>query len=257
MSAFLKSGRRSAGSAFGGTHARMQAAPYDPAQQARRSMIAKVHICKKELGLSEEDYRDMLEEHGGARSASDCTNEGLIRFLDWAKSRGFAAKPRNPASRRSADHPTALKARAMWISLHHLGVIDNASEAALEAFARRQLKCDAMQWADQGQMFKLIEALKAMAERAGWSQQTGQTHSAEGAIRVLKINLLKALCEKLKAAGRAEPTWTLPGIAHRLCGYTGFGSALQWPLGDLDRLAASFGKILRVNDGSEGPFNEE
>lgn len=221
----------------------------DPAQQKRRSMIAKVHLAKKALNLTEDDYRDMLAEHGGARSAADCDDAGLIRFLDWAKTKGFSAQAKGTPRRRVADHPTAKKARALWISLYHLGAISKPGETALEAFARRQLKCEALQWADQGQMFKLIEALKAMAERDGWAQSTSGADSADGAVRMLKVNLLKAQAVKLKEKGLAQPTWSLSGVAHRLLGYTGFGSPLQWPHGDLDRLAESFGRLIRGEGG--------
>ncbi|MFX8708345.1 regulatory protein GemA, partial [Acinetobacter baumannii] len=67
-------------------------------------------------------------------------------------------------------HPMARKARALWISLHKLGVVHNPSEQALEAFAKRQLGCEKLVWARQSDAYRLIEALKSMAERAGWRQ---------------------------------------------------------------------------------------
>src|SRR3546814_16890334 len=57
-----------------------------------------------------------------------------------------------------------------------LGVVRDPSESALEAFAARQLNVEQLQWADQGRVYKLIEALKAMAERAGWSQNLAHVH---------------------------------------------------------------------------------
>ena len=69
------------------------------------------------------------------------------------------------AGKKAATHPMARKARALWISLHHLGVVQNPAEEALEAFARRQLKCERLSWANQRDAHKLIEALKAMAQR--------------------------------------------------------------------------------------------
>jgi hypothetical protein len=81
-------------------------------------------------------------------------------MIEQMKRQGFTPKK---AASSAADHPFAAKARALWISLYHLGAIDNPSEQGLEAFARRQLQCMKMQWANQAQAYKLIEALKAIA----------------------------------------------------------------------------------------------
>ena len=156
------------------------AARFNPADSARRTMLAKVHIARKELRLQEPEYRAMLERITGHDSAGDCSVAQLGAVLDELKAKGWKptvfvnqdkqTRPRTAPGRAPADHPVARKARAMWISLHRLGVVRDSSDRALDAFARRQLGVDAMQWADQGLAYKLIEALKAMAERAGWSQ---------------------------------------------------------------------------------------
>ena len=67
------------------------------------------------------------------------------------------------------------------VSLHQLGVVRDPSEGALESFGRRQLGVDRLQWADEGQAYRLIEALKAMAERAGWKQDVGTLTGADAA----------------------------------------------------------------------------
>ncbi len=138
-----------------------------------RPALAKVAIARKELGLDEETYRAILERLTGHRSAKDCTDAQLGRVLDELKAKGWTPRPfagQKSKSVRRADHPAAKKARALWISLHQLGAVRDGSEKALEAFARRQLQVEQLQWADAARVYKLIEALKAMAERAGWDQ---------------------------------------------------------------------------------------
>ena len=162
------------------------------ASPARRGMIAKVHLGAKELGLNEDSRRDLMQRVTGKRSAADCSDGELDAILADYRTKGWkptalgGGRPARPAGqaatpyrRPAADHPVARKARALWISLHQLGVVSNRSEKALEAFARRQLKVEALQWADQSQGFRLIEALKAMAERAGWSQDVGDLEGPE------------------------------------------------------------------------------
>lgn len=184
-------------------------AAFDRAHQARRAMLAKVHIAKKELGLDDEVYRAVLQRASGRTSAGDCSAGELAEVLDAFKAKGWkpavagrAAAPRGVARQhpgaRAADHPVAKKARALWISLWRLGVVRDRTDKALEAFARRQLKVERLQWADQGQGYKLIEALKAMAERAGWSQDLAGVEP-ERQVEVLKSRLEAAIL------ARAEP----------------------------------------------------
>ena len=191
-------------------------------------MLAKVHLARKELGLDEGTYRAVLSRVTGLESAGSCSEGQLGQVLDEFKRLGWKpapiaarARPKvvvdnklargpSPAKRRAADSPMAGKARAMWISLHQLGVVRNPSEQALEAFARRQLKVEQLQWADQGQAYKLIEALKGMGERAGWDQ-----HLKDGAdFRELKARLIEAqwkIAARLGAVadfgGNAMMTW--------------------------------------------------
>lgn len=172
----------------------------------RRANVTKVQIAKRDLGMDDGTYRAMLERLTGRTSSTACSDQQLGVVLDELKAKGWKpkvvqggkirgrsgkvvidelAKAEPRAGRAVASNPVAKKARALWISLHQLGEVRDPSESALEAFARRQLKVDRLQWANQSQGFRLIEALKAMAERAGWSQ-------ADGDVRQLKERLFEA-----------------------------------------------------------------
>jgi phage gp16-like protein len=167
-----------------------------------RPALAKVAIARKDLGLDEETYRAVLERLTGKRSAKDCSDGQLGLVLDEFKAKGWT--PRHggarPTKLRVVDPPAVRKARALWISLHRLGVVRDGSDAALESFARRQLKVEVMNWGDQARLYKLIEALKAMAERAGWSQDVRGIDDAEGQ-RVTLLMRLDALILAKAAAG--------------------------------------------------------
>lgn len=142
----------------------------------RKSLLAKVHMGAKDLGLDDDTRRDLLERVTGHRSAGDCDDAALVSVLNEYRRQGWKpATPqqqmaRNITRHAQANHPVAKKARALWISLHQLGVVRDPSEKALEAFGKRQLKVDRLHWADQAQAEPLIRALKTMAQRAGWSQ---------------------------------------------------------------------------------------
>ncbi|MFN3749357.1 MAG: gp16 family protein, partial [Sphingorhabdus sp.] len=138
-----------------------------PSFSNRRAMIGKVHVAKKELGLDDDSYIAVIARvTHGKMSSADCSDAELVAVIEEFRKLGWQAKPKNPAPRH-ADHATARKARALWISLAQLGAIENGSEKALEAFATRQTGVDRMQWTDQALMYKLIEALNAIAMRNG------------------------------------------------------------------------------------------
>jgi phage gp16-like protein len=194
----------------------------------RRTMIAKIHVAKKELGFDDGDYRALLERVTGKVSTTAMNAGEMGRVLDelarlgWAPMAGGKVQKRSgtrPAAeaayRGGADHPAAKKARAMLISLGMLGVIRNPSEAALEAFARRQMGTTQLQWADQAQVYKLIEALKAIAQRHGWDQNVAGLGDP---IWTLKLRLCGAILRRLVAAGVVPPEETVATVAAGVLG---------------------------------------
>lgn len=209
-------------------------------------MLAKVHIAKKQLGLAEDDYRAVLNRVAGRMSAGECSAEELEKLLAEFAAKGFTAKARQGSGAgapRPADHPSAKKARALWISLHHLGAIADPSEKALEAFARRQLKVQRLQWADQALAYKLIEALKAIGERHGWAQGI-EGIPANATVLVLKRRLVKAIQAKLVATGVVPEDWRLSRVVMELTGEA-FVALVLATSEELDTLAKALGDRLR------------
>jgi len=182
----------------------MTAARKFTSDNGRRALLAKVHLAKKDLRLDDETYRDILERETGRRSSAECSVQELENLVAHFRRQGFVPKTvaggrkdsavqRRP---RPADHPVAKKARALWISLHQLGVVENASEQALEAFAKRQLGVERLQWMDQGFSSKLIDALKDWAKREGWDQDLRGIEKSRQ-VRILKVRLAWTQARKL------------------------------------------------------------
>lgn len=200
------------------------------ADDRRRKRLAKVHVAKKDLGLEADDYRAVVERVTGRRSAGDCTDRQLGDLLAEFGRLGF--KGAAPV-RRQASSPIATKARALWISLHQLGVVRDPSEAALEAFGRRQLGVDRLHWANAREGFRLIEALKAMADRHGWDQRVDDRLSQAARVRLLKDRLVGAQLVRLEAAG-AMPSG--PIAADRS----------GWSVAQLESAAAHLADLIRA-----------
>lgn len=210
-----------------------------PPRPGRKMMIAKIQIAKKQLGFDDGDYRAVLERITGKTSTTVMTEAELGLVLDEFARLGWKPAPGKGKSSRRADHPAAKKARALWISLGLLGAIRNSSEAALESFAKRQLKGVRLQWADQQHVYKLIEALKSMAERHDWSQSTVGLLDA---VWTLKLRLCEAIARRLVAEGAVPPTFR---IADELAARFGITGRVR-ELGErhLEQLASSLGARL-------------
>lgn len=239
--------------------ARHQVAPH------RRAMLAKVHLGAKQLGLDDDARRDLLERITGRRSSADCSDAQLDLVLAEFKRLGWkpVAQPgRSPkadaapskAVRRPADSPVALKARALWISLWQLGVVRSSTEVALEAFAKRQLGVESLQWADAGKAFRLIEALKAMATRAGWDQAATPV-GKQTELEALKAALVRAQWRRLHELG--EVAWSSDSACityccrQRVCRMLG---GFQWlSEGELDAMTGHLGDWIRRAIATRAP----
>ena len=225
-------------------------ARFDASAQRRRALLGKVHLAAKALNLAGDAYRDVLFGVTAKASAGDCSEAELVAVVERMKALGWKpAAPKGRKGHRPADHPSAMKARALWISLHHLGAIDNASEMALEAFAKRQLKVERLQWVNQRETFRLIEALKAIAERHGWSQSTEGLAVAVVPI-VLRRRLVERIVEQMQKIGLIPADWTIERAAWRLCGIN--CRPLFATTGELDELAKALGDKLRTAKSATG-----
>lgn len=221
---------------------RARPAQFDRATQHRRAMMAKIHIAIKDLNVDEDDYRQAVFDKTGQMSLSKCTDAQLDQVLDWLKSKGF-----RPLAKRggtpAATHPMARKARALWISLYHLGAVKNPSEQALEAFAKRQLGCDKLVWARQSDAYRLIEALKSMAIRNGWRQSGIRGEKLTPLI--LQTHLCEVILARLKAGGAIPAEWSLERTARSLCGTEDMDFSWPFAIEQFARLAERLGRKLR------------
>lgn len=138
-------------------------------KNARAAKIRMIQVAKRQLGLDEDTYRAAIAlAVPGKTSSSDCTVGQLDRIIDHLKKKGF--KPKKPAGapprpeRRTLDTSVeASKARAVWLLLVEIGVVRDASEAALNAYVKRQAGVDDLRWVKN--MEPVIEGLKAWAAR--------------------------------------------------------------------------------------------
>jgi hypothetical protein len=123
----------------------------------------------REIGMSEEQYRDMLLEFGaklkdGKPSASTLSIPALERVLSHLKSCGF--RPRKAGTPVNFKQGQIAKCKKLWDLLFEAGVMRQPySEASLTKYAFRMTGVNNIHWATSTGLAKTIEALKAMAKR--------------------------------------------------------------------------------------------
>ena len=116
--------------------------------QMRQADLQKIHIAKKQLGLSEDDYRAAVlsVSKGKTDSAGELDMQGRAALLAHFKRSGFKvrhARKDNAGKRRTPSRPVADRSeqvkmmRALWLRLHESGAVENADEQGLVTFAEK------------------------------------------------------------------------------------------------------------------------
>ena len=142
----------------------------------RTAELAQIHIAKKQLALSDDDYRAAIlaASKGATDSAGALTPQQRVTVLAHFKRAGFKVRharkdsdgKRKTPSRPIADRSDQLRMmRALWLRLHESGGIDSADEQGLVSFAKKQTGIEALEWLSVEQNQKCIEIMKRWLER--------------------------------------------------------------------------------------------
>lgn len=115
--------------------------------------LAVIHIVKRELGLSEEAYRDMLERFAGVRSAKDLDEKGFRRLM-----RGFTS------SRHYRINQDGLTFRQK-LYIHHLADTLGWNRPHLNNFLHKYFKKERVDRLTKKEAGKVIAALKNIDKR--------------------------------------------------------------------------------------------
>lgn len=138
-----------------------------------KRLISAVHVGKNQLGMDDDTYRSLLKQVTGKTSTLKMSLWELKKVLEAMKSKGFKYKKtstrrQSPPSRGA----TVDKLRAIWITMHQHGFIKDGSEAALDAYVRRQTKSEnngqgiaAAAWLQGELCDKVLESLKQWHRR--------------------------------------------------------------------------------------------
>jgi phage gp16-like protein len=132
-----------------------------------RADLAKIHIAKKDLCLTDEVYRDILKSRFKKDSAAKLTSGQAFSLINYFQKLGW--KPTRQQQLPGLSVPSDKQSRkilALWISLADAGVVKDRSDRAMMSFVKRQTGRDHLRWCDKADKNKVIEALKDWAGRA-------------------------------------------------------------------------------------------
>ncbi|SDO77797.1 Protein of unknown function [Rhodoferax sp. OV413] len=148
------------------------------ARDHRNTDLAKIHLAKKQLNMSDDDYRAMLWTQGRVHSAKDLDFAGRRAVMDYlTKTAGFKSAPAKPSSKptarpkRPTPAPDALplvrRIRAQLISL------ERKPDEYADGVAKQMLGTDAPQffeWCHPRDLYKISQALGVEQQRKGAPQ---------------------------------------------------------------------------------------
>lgn len=133
--------------------------------QARPNALAQIHIAKKQLGMDDGTYRDMLWGVARVRSAKDLDHGARQKVLDHLKACGFKSsqpKTPTPGRPRNMSHP---ERGPMLRKVEALLLSSNRPWAYAHEMAKRMFKVDDVAFCHEGQLHDLVAALEVDKRR--------------------------------------------------------------------------------------------
>lgn len=196
---------------------------------SRNSMIGRLHQLAKQQGLDEDTYRAKLEQVTGQRSAAKLNDTDLARAID-----AFDVKP--------TENPHHAKIKALFIACWNLGALESGTDAALDAFVKRQTGKARLAFVTPGEGASVTEALKDILKRNGFAIPASDPGGMEA-----RRQLLIAQWTKLHELGavRVGHPWALDKYVSAPRYLTCAGSIINMKRHQLDKCARDLGAWIR------------
>ncbi|MBK0062404.1 MULTISPECIES: gp16 family protein [unclassified Acinetobacter] len=126
---------------------------------SRNQRIAAIHMGKKQLGLDEDIYRDLLEQVTGKRSAKDMTDDDLVKVLQHMEKLGFSKK-------EFGHKPSVTLSKAQLINKIEALLADMGKHwNYAHGCARKMFKKDQVQFCTEYELWKVVAALEINKKR--------------------------------------------------------------------------------------------
>ena len=128
-----------------------------------------IHVAKKQLGIDDETYRDILRVQCGVSSSKDLTQAGVKRLMSRFRELGFndGKEGKRYGKRAGMATPDQIRyVRDLWRHYH-----GEDNDRALGRWMGRSFGVSDLRFLDSKVVNSVINALREMVNR----QQTGKT----------------------------------------------------------------------------------
>jgi phage gp16-like protein len=132
-----------------------------------QKLLAKIHIAKKELNLSDDIYRDILYRKFRVGTSAALSNSQAMVLVHHFKDLGWQpkTKPKKYDDQKgdiySATPAQKRKIEAMWHDLYR----GNEETKHLRQFLWNHFKISDIRFLDKDKAYDVIEAMKSMTRR--------------------------------------------------------------------------------------------
>lgn len=147
----------------------------------RKRDLAKIHMAKTQLAMSDDSYRALLRRvTGGKDSASQLTATERAKVIYELERLGWA--PKKATRKHQPEDWRAPRIRLifrLWYWLYDRQVIRSRTPQSLLAFCQQHMDAEKLEWASSDELNKCVEALKSWQKRVE-STQKGGIHTVTG-----------------------------------------------------------------------------
>jgi hypothetical protein len=138
-----------------------------PNPAASTKLIRAVQACRRKVMGLEDDaaWRAFLVQTTKLDSLRAMAPRQLGLVIDALHRAGAPKAPGARPAHRLDDRPQARMARGLWIELADAGIVQDRRDAALDRFVERVTHRSSIRFCREGELNKVLEALKAMRDR--------------------------------------------------------------------------------------------
>lgn len=119
--------------------------------------IRRIHVAARDLGMDDQQYRDLLATNfGGKTSCKDLTPGQVRKLFAIYKAKGWRPAKKSSWKRDDQDR----KIVALWLQLHKAGIVKDRRDHAIMGFVKRMTGVSHLRWCAPWQKSLVIEELK-------------------------------------------------------------------------------------------------
>lgn len=121
----------------------------------RKSLIAKIHIGKNQLGLDDDTYRGLLANTTGKTSCTEMSDNELHQVLNVMVQKGFKS-----SSSFWGNRPSPSEDKKIYLAkITALLCKHNLPKEYADGIAKRSFKVDFIHWLRPWQLKKVVQML--------------------------------------------------------------------------------------------------